>query len=157
MNKKLIGIIEISKGSKHKYEHKDGNLLLDRTIDIPYPCNYGYIPDTLCDDGDPIDVFVISEQPILNLSQVKLEILGYIKMIDNGEGDPKLIAKIAGDKPKVCIDYEIAEIIYFLERYKKGVKIRGQFGKKEAFKQLEKSITLFNKSKMTQLVKNNKS
>jgi inorganic pyrophosphatase len=148
MSKQLIGIIEIPKWTNNKYELKNGELILDRVVKLDYPANYGFIPNTLCEDGDPIDIFVISENPIQPLAKVKLELLGVIKVVDKGENDPKIIAKIASDKysDKFNIDLYTHSIINFLSKYKEGIKIKGHFGKKEAFKEFEKSIDLFAKN-----------
>lgn len=147
MTKKLIGIIEIPKGTNHKYELKDETLILDRIVNTCYPANYGFIADTLCDDGDPIDVFVLSEHPITSLTHVKLELLGLIKVVDDGENDPKLIAKISGDPfiNRKDITGYTSVILQFLTKYKKNIKIKGLFNAKEAFKELEKSMDMFNK------------
>ena len=68
-------VVEIPKGSIYKYEiNKDtGKLALDRVISIPYPENYGYFPNTLAQDGDPLDVFLVSDQPIAPLTEVEIE------------------------------------------------------------------------------------
>jgi inorganic pyrophosphatase len=95
------GIIEISRGSKAKYEvdKKSGLLKLDRVVfaAFHYPINYGFIPQSLGDDGDPLDILVLSEVSIEPLCLVKAKIIGYMEMIDSGEGDEKIIAVAEGD------------------------------------------------------------
>ena len=92
----FIAVIEIEKGSKNKYElDKDsGALLLDRILytSTHYPANYGFIPRTYADDGDPLDVLVLSSEAILPMSLVRCYPIGVMTMIDNGKLDEKIIA-----------------------------------------------------------------
>lgn len=121
----IIGVIEIPKGSQNKYElNKDvGALELDRVINMKYPYNYGFIPQTLSDDGDPVDVFVLGDEPIPPLTRVKLELLDVIHMVDNGKNDEKLICKIAGTETTDMLRWQLAEIKCFLTSYKSGTSI----------------------------------
>ena len=94
--------IEISKGCKNKYEldKESGLLRLDRTLytSTNYPQNYGFIPLTLSDDGDPLDVLVLcSSDPILPMSLVECTPIGVLIMIDNGLPDEKIIAVAVND------------------------------------------------------------
>ncbi|MFY8137927.1 MAG: inorganic diphosphatase [Flavobacteriales bacterium] len=95
------GIIEISQGSKAKYEvDKDSGLLkLDRVVfaAFHYPINYGFIPQTLGEDGDPLDILVLSQIAIQPLCLVKTKVIGYMEMLDSGEKDEKIIAVAEGD------------------------------------------------------------
>lgn len=95
------GIIEISRGSKAKYEvdKKSGLLKLDRVVfaAFHYPINYGFIPKSLGDDGDPLDILVLSEVSIEPLCLVNAKVIGYMPMVDGGEGDEKIIAVAEGD------------------------------------------------------------
>jgi len=92
----LDGVIEIPKGSKAKYEidKASGLLRLDRVIfaAFVYPINYGFIPQTLGDDGDPLDILVLSQVAIQPLCLVHCRIIGYMEMIDSGKRDEKIIA-----------------------------------------------------------------
>ncbi len=89
-------VIEISKGSKMKYEldKATGLLKLDRILHTSthYPANYGFIPLTYADDDDPLDVLVICSEEIVPLTLVKCYPIGVIKMIDGGRLDEKIIA-----------------------------------------------------------------
>ena len=89
-------IIEISKGMKNKYEidKKTGLLVLDRILytSTHYPHNYGYIPLTLCDDGDALDCLVISSEEIIPFSFVMCKAIGVINMVDSGKMDYKVLA-----------------------------------------------------------------
>ncbi|MCL2486263.1 MAG: inorganic diphosphatase [Oscillospiraceae bacterium] len=97
----FIAVIEISKGSKMKYEldKETGLLILDRVLYTAthYPANYGFIPRTYADDGDPLDVLVLCSEPIAPMSLVKVYPIGAIEMIDGGQYDEKVIAIPYGD------------------------------------------------------------
>ncbi len=94
--KEFIAVIEIPKGYKQKYEldKETGLLILDRILHTSthYPANYGFIPRTLSDDGDPLDVLVLCSEEIEPLGLVKCYPIGVITMMDNGEKDEKIIA-----------------------------------------------------------------
>lgn len=97
----FISVIEISKGSKMKYEldKETGFLLLDRVLytSTHYPANYGFIPRTLADDGDPLDVLLLCSEPVQPLTLVRSFPIGIISMIDGGKRDEKIIAIPYGD------------------------------------------------------------
>ena len=92
----FVAVIEISKGSKKKYEldKETGLIKLDRILytSTHYPANYGFIPRTYGDDKDPLDVLVLCSEPLEPLTLVKCYPIGVMKMIDNGMGDEKIIA-----------------------------------------------------------------
>ncbi len=92
----FYAVVEITKGSKLKYEldKETGLLVLDRILytSTHYPANYGFIPRTLADDGDPMDVLILSSEPLLPLSLVRCYPIGVITMNDNGAMDEKVIA-----------------------------------------------------------------
>ncbi len=92
----FISVIEIEKGSKNKYElDKDtGHMILDRILytSTHYPANYGFIPRTYADDGDPLDVLVLCSQIIQTSSLVRTYPIGVITMLDQGKLDQKIIA-----------------------------------------------------------------
>jgi inorganic pyrophosphatase len=89
-------IIEIPIGSKVKYEldKETGLLRLDRVLysSFHYPVNYGFIPQTLDCDGDPLDILVICSEPIASLSLVEAKVIGVMNMVDSGDNDDKIIA-----------------------------------------------------------------
>ena len=97
----FIACIEISKGSKKKYEldKETGLIILDRILytSTHYPANYGFIPKTYADDNDPLDVLVLCQETLEPLSLVKCRPLGVVKMIDRGEIDEKIIAVVEND------------------------------------------------------------
>ena len=92
----FISVIEIKKGSKKKYQldKETGFIILDRILytSTHYPANYGFIPRTLADDGDPLDVLVLSNEEIDPLVLVRCYPIGVITMLDNGKNDEKIIA-----------------------------------------------------------------
>lgn len=92
----FICVIEISKGSKTKYEldKETGHIILDRVLytSTHYPANYGFIPRTYGDDGDPLDVLLMCSESLAPLTLVRAYPIGVISMIDNGRNDEKIIA-----------------------------------------------------------------
>ncbi len=92
----FLAVIEISKGSKKKYEldKETGLIILDRILytSTHYPCNYGFIPRTYGDDGDPLDVLVLCSEGIEPMCLVRCYPIGVIRMKDNGKLDEKIIA-----------------------------------------------------------------
>ncbi len=92
----FICVVEITKGSKKKYEldKETGFIMLDRILytSTHYPANYGFIPRTYGDDQDPLDVLLLCTEPLEPLSLVRAYPIGVISMIDNGRSDEKIIA-----------------------------------------------------------------
>jgi inorganic pyrophosphatase len=92
----FICVIEISKGGKKKYEldKETGYLMLDRILHTSthYPANYGFIPRTYGDDGDPLDVLLLCSEQLEPMTLVRAYPIGVINMIDNGRNDEKIIA-----------------------------------------------------------------
>jgi inorganic pyrophosphatase len=141
-------LIEIPQGSRTKYEidKKTGLLKLDRVIysSFHYPVNYGFIPQTLGHDGDPLDILVLCSQAIQPLCLVEATVIGNMQMIDSGEEDDKIIA-VATNDPSVNhfseIDelprHFILELRNYFEQYKvlenKQVKIDAFQSKEEAY------------------------
>ena len=93
---KFTAVIELPKGSSCKYEldKKTGMLRLDRILYTAthYPANYGFIPRTYADDGDPLDVLVLCSEPIFPMTLVEVYPIGAMRMIDGGKQDDKIIA-----------------------------------------------------------------
>lgn len=122
-------IIEISRGSKAKYEldKETGMLRLDRVLyaSAYYPANYGFIPGTLGDDHDPLDILVLSQVEIEPLCIARAKVIGVMRMVDSGEGDDKIIAVASDDISVNYIDsisdlpeYLHRETRHFFEQYK---------------------------------------
>lgn len=92
----FIAVVEISKGSKKKYEldKETGLIILDRILytSTHYPANYGFIPRTFADDGDPLDVLVLCSEDLMPMSLVRCYPVGVVRMIDDNKNDDKIIA-----------------------------------------------------------------
>ena len=159
--KEFLACIEISKGSKMKYEldKPTGRLILDRVLytSTHYPENYGFIPRTYGWDHDPLDVLVMCQEPIQPLCLVKCYPIGVINMVDNNEEEEKIIAICKNDPslnsyqditdvPKHILD----EICHFFKVYKqlegKKTSISKVLGREEAEKIIARSIKHFNES-----------
>ncbi len=140
-------IIEISRGSKAKYEvdKSSGLLRLDRVLhsSFYYPINYGFIPQTYAGDGDPLDILVLSQVDIEPLSIVTAHVIGVMRMQDKGVDD-KIIAVCANDISVSHINsldglppHLMSEIKHFFEQYKKlehtEVVVDEFFGKEKAY------------------------
>jgi inorganic pyrophosphatase len=152
------GLIEISKGSSCKYEidKATGLLKLDRVIysSFHYPVNYGFIPQTLGEDGDPLDILVMCSESIQPLCLVNATVIGNMQMIDNGEKDDKIIA-VATNDPSVNHIKEITELPQhffnvlknYFEQYKvlenKKVEIDDFQDKETAYRIIEASIKMY--------------
>jgi len=159
--KKVNVLIEISKGTRNKYEidKETGFLKLDRVLysSVVYPCDYGFVPKTLCDDGDPLDALLITRFPLLPGTLVEARPLGYLEMIDTGEKDEKLLCvpsedpyfndfKDLKDVPQALLD----EISHFFKVYKelqpkKWVKILGWKPRKDAERLIKEAVLKYNK------------
>lgn len=133
-------LIEIAAGSKNKYEFdKDMNAFaLDRVLysSVMYPYDYGFIPNTLGDDGDPLDGMVIMDEPTFPGCVIAARPIGYLEMIDGGEGDEKILC-VPDQDPRFAhvtslgniAQHRLDEISEFFLTYKnlqkKKVEIRG--------------------------------
>jgi inorganic pyrophosphatase len=122
------GIVEISKGSRAKYEldKEFGVLRLDRVLysSVYYPANYGFIPQTLGDDFDPLDILVLSQVAIEPLCLVYAKVIGVMRMIDGGKEDDKIIAVAKTDASvnhmesiEQVPEYLHREMKHFFEEY----------------------------------------
>ena len=124
------GLIEISQGSRAKYEidKTTGLLKLDRVIysSFHYPINYGFIPQTLGEDGDPLDILVMCSESIEPLCLVHATVIGNMQMIDHGEKDDKIIA-VATEDPTVnhftSVDDLPKHFIAVLKNYFESYKV----------------------------------
>lgn len=122
-------IVEIPKGSRNKYEidHHTGELWLDRHLftATTYPADYGFVPETLAEDGDPVDVLVLLDEPTVPGCHIKARPIGVFWMTDEAGPDAKVLAVPAGDPRWEHLDdlsdapdHLLAEISHFFEIYK---------------------------------------
>jgi inorganic pyrophosphatase len=92
----IVVRIEIPAGGSTKYEidAATGEIWVDRFLSVPvvYPANYGYIPGSLAGDGDPLDVLVLTREPVMPGSRIRTRVIGLLRMTDDGKPDSKLIA-----------------------------------------------------------------
>jgi inorganic pyrophosphatase len=152
------GLVEIPQGSRTKYEidKTTGLLKLDRVIhsSFHYPVNYGFIPQTLGHDGDPLDILVLCSQSIQPLCLVEANVIGNMQMIDSGEQDDKIIA-VASKDPSVNYITNINELPKhffnelrnYFEQYKvlenKEVQIKEFQDREIAYKVITEAIELY--------------
>ena len=149
----FIAVIEIPKGSKNKYElDKDSGMLrLDRILytSTHYPANYGFIPKTLSEDGDPLDVLVLCQEELAPMSIVECYPIGMINMIDEDEVDEKIIAIPINDPflnnysdISELLQHQFQEIKHFFEVYKflenKQTRVDNIVGRDDAIETIKK-------------------
>jgi inorganic pyrophosphatase len=159
-------IIEIPMNAapiKYEVDKETGAMFVDRFMAtaMHYPCNYGYIPKTISDDGDPVDVLVISPVPLITGVVVRCRPIGMLKMTDEAGGDAKVLA-VPIDKlsslyrkiksPRDLPELSIAQIAHFFQHYKdlepgKWVKIEGWVGPEDACKEIMAGIASYKKAK----------
>jgi inorganic pyrophosphatase len=154
------GVIEIPKGSRAKYEvdKESGLIKLDRVIyaSMYYPLNYGFIPQTLGEDNDPLDIVVLTQVSVVPLCLIPSKVIGVMQMIDRGEADEKIIA-VAEQDPSVSHidnvddlpDHLLSELRHFFENYKtlenKKVVINDFLSKEQAFSTIAASVSHYRK------------
>ena len=144
--------IEIPMGSQNKYEidHKTGKIKLDRVLYSAafYPVEYGFVEDTLSEDGDPLDILVMTSSPTFPGCYIDARIIGGIDMIDTGDKDTKILAVNIGDPRYDHIrtmddvpPHFMRELENFFSTYKalqhKKTEVLGFFGEEEAVRQLD--------------------
>lgn len=159
-------IIEIPMDSdpiKYEVDEATGALFVDRfmTVAMYYPTNYGYVPQTLAGDGDPVDVLVVTPYPLQSGVVVTCRAVGILKMEDEAGVDGKVLAvpidKVLKmyshwKKPEDVNPNRLKVITHFFEHYKdmedgKWVKVLGWGGPDEARKEIEDGVTSYNKKK----------
>jgi inorganic pyrophosphatase len=151
-------IVEVPKGSKNKYEldKTSGLLRLDRVLysAVSYPANYGFVPRTYCGDGDPLDVLVLTQEPVLPMTVVDVRAIGLMHMRDEKGIDDKLIAVATGDP--AFADYRdfrelpkhvVREMRRFFEDYKalegKAVVVDEPLGASDALVVLREALASY--------------
>lgn len=159
-------VIEIPKGSKNKYElDKDTGLLrLDRVLHsaVYYPADYGFIPRTFCDDGDPLDALVLSQEPVYPLTIVEARAIGVMRMRDEKGIDDKIVAVSVRDP--AFVDYRdkdqlpghvLREVRRFFQDYKaleqKEVVVEDLLGPSDALRIIREALDLYRKLRRGEL------
>jgi inorganic pyrophosphatase len=162
-------IVEISRGSKAKYEvdKETGLLRLDRVLYTAfyYPINYGFIPQTFAGDGDPLDILVLSQIDIEPLSIVTCKVIGVMRMIDKG-ADDKIITVCANDASVNHINdiselptHFVQELKHFFMRYKElenkadTVQVEEFYGREKAYEIINEAIADYKKDILPSLAK----
>lgn len=158
-------IIEIPANSepvKYEVDKDTGAMFVDRFMStaMHYPCNYGYVPNTLSDDGDPVDVLVATPYPLISGSVVRCRPVGVLKMTDESGDDAKVLAvpitklctsfadvKSVDDMPKLLLD----QIAHFFEHYKdldegKWVRVEGWGDVEDAKQEIMSSVKMYNEA-----------
>lgn len=148
---------------KYELDKATGALFVDRFMStaMHYPCNYGYIPQTLSDDGDPVDVLVITPVPLIPGVVVRCRPIGMLKMTDEAGGDTKLLAvpidKLSAiyrnmQSPRDLPEIITSQITHFFQHYKdlepgKWVRVDGWVEADEAKREITDSIARYKRSK----------
>nr|GMC59889.1 soluble inorganic pyrophosphatase isoform X2 [Ipomoea batatas]GMD64946.1 soluble inorganic pyrophosphatase isoform X2 [Ipomoea batatas] len=147
-------MVEVGRGCKVKYEldKSSGLIKVDRVLysSVVYPHNYGFIPRTICEDGDPMDVLILMQEPVLPSTFLRARAIGLMPMIDQGERDDKVIA-VCADDPEFrhyneigeLPPHRLAEIRSFFEDYKRNEK---KTVRVEDFKPAEEAVAAIKKS-----------
>jgi inorganic pyrophosphatase len=157
-------IIEIPMNAdpiKYEVDKESGAIFVDRFMGtaMHYPCNYGYVPNTLSLDGDPVDVLVITPFPLIPGVVVRCRPIGVLKMTDESGEDAKVLAvpvdKVLSiyshwQKPEDLNELRLRQIQHFFEHYKdlekgKWVKIDGWYGPEEAKQEILDGVALYQK------------
>ena len=159
-------LIEIPSGSypiKYEFDKKSGALFVDRLLQVSmsYPCNYGFIPKTLSEDGDPCDVLVIIGMPLIPGCVIPVRPIGVLLMEDEAGGDEKILAvptnKTSSQHADITSYFDLPQsmlckIIHFFENYKsldkdKWVKVKGWGDATQAKEMIVKAIERAKKKK----------
>jgi inorganic pyrophosphatase len=156
-------IIEIPKGSKGKYEmdKQSGLLRLDRVLfsSVHYPANYGFIPQTYCDDHDPLDILVICSIDVYPMCIIEAKVIGAMEMVDGDERDDKIVAVAKYDMSVNYINnlselppHTLVELKKFFEDYKmlehKNVIVEQFLNKEKAYEIVSESMKLYQEKKI---------
>jgi len=151
-------IVEIPKGSTNKYEldKETGLLRLDRVLysAVHYPADYGFIPRTYCEDGDPLDVLVLGQEPVYPLTIVQARAVGVMRMRDENGADDKIVAvsvrdpSFAGYTDKAQLPpHVLRQVWQFFEDYKvledKEVVVEDLLGPEDAIAVIRNALQLY--------------
>ena len=161
-------VIEVPMGSKNKYEldKETGLLRLDRVLysAVHYPANYGFIPRTYCEDGDPLDVLVLGQEPVTPLTLMEARAIGVMRMRDEKGIDDKIVAVSVRDPSYADYtdkdqlpNHVLRQVRRFFEDYKvleqKQVMIDDMLGPQDALTIIAEALELYRKLRRGQLSK----
>jgi inorganic pyrophosphatase len=161
-------VIEIPKGSKNKYEldKETGLLRLDRVLysAVHYPADYGFIPRTFCDDGDPLDALVLGQEPVYPLTLVEARAIGVMRMRDEKGIDDKIVGVSVHDPAYAHIldkaqlpDHVLRELRRFFEDYKalehKQVVVEDLLGPADAVAIIQDALELYRRLRRGEVLK----
>jgi inorganic pyrophosphatase len=161
-------VIEIPKGSKNKYEldKETGLLRLDRVLysAVHYPADYGFIPRTYCEDGDPLDALVLGQEPVYPLTIVEARAIGVMRMRDEKGSDDKVVAVSVHDPAfsqftdKVQLPaHLLRELRRFFEDYKalehKQVVVEDLLGPEQAVRIIKDALELYRRLRRGELLR----
>ncbi len=152
---RLYAVVEVSRGSKNKYEYnfERGFLKLDRVSFTPFVslADYGFVPETWTEDKSPLDVLVLTQEPLLPMAVVEVKPIGYLEVYAGGKEDPKIISVPYDDPRYNCYsDVEqlpqhfLKELSFFFSHYRKmerrRIEVKAVHGREEALKVVLKAI-----------------
>ena len=155
-------VIEVPQGSKVKYEleKETGALKVDRVLysSVVYPWNYGFIPQTLAEDEDPLDAIILMQEPVAPLSLLKVKPIGMLNMVDEGEPDENIICVLTDDPQynsytsvEELPEHIFKEMEQFFDTYKalegKETSVHGVVGPEEAKQTVKESIKRYDEQK----------
>jgi inorganic pyrophosphatase len=161
-------VIEIPKGSKNKYEldKETGLLRLDRVLysAVHYPADYGFIPRTYCDDGDPLDALVLGQEPVYPLTIVEARAIGVMRMRDEKGIDDKIVAVSVHDPAFADYTHKsqlpphvVREVRRFFQDYKvlehKQVIVEDLLGPEEAIAIIREALELYRRLRRGELLR----
>ena len=159
-------VIEIPKGSTNKYEldKSTGMLRLDRVLHsaVYYPADYGFIPRTYCDDGDPLDVLVLGQEPVYPLTLVEARAIGVMRMRDEKGIDDKIVAVSVRDPAYADYSHKdqlpshiLRQVRRFFEDYKtleqKQVVVQDMLGPSDALTIIAEALELYRRLRRGEL------
>ncbi len=156
--KVVTAVIEVPRGSKNKYEldKETGLIRVDRVLfsSVHYPANYGFIPQTYCEDHDPLDILVLGQEPVVPLCLMMARPIGLMSMTDDGERDDKIIAVHLNDPEysqyksiRELPEHRLKEVKRFFQDYKvlenKRVDVDEFMDEKRAYEVILNSTRLY--------------
>jgi len=151
-------VVEIPKGSRNKYEmdHETGEIFLDRMLFTAtrYPADYGFIPDTLADDGDPLDIMALVTEPTFPGCRLRVRPIGVFLMEDQGHADHKVLRALLGDPMWPDAEnledipgHVLSEVEHFFQVYKelekKKTAVIGWRPREEALAVIERALEAY--------------